>query len=198
MGRIRQTLQRWLARSLWGDTGWNQIGSLLEGAAPTGVSTTNRPAESIVLVYGCLQARADAIASVPLRLTDDDENLIESGPVWDLLTRPYLGATWNTYVRQLETHSTLYNTIAILPGRDGARVVELMPLNPGYLRAEGGVHGPSGVQLPVAWLYRDPHTGAERRFEHGQHAAQIGRHRGLLEQSIESDPRVTVVGLGAV
>lgn len=164
-------MRKWIAkliRSTLGDGAWVTLGEWGGGGGVSGslsVTGVNRPAESSTMVYGCLMARREAIGSVALRISDAAGNLVESGEVVDLLSKPNGAMTWAQYIRVLETYSTLYDAIAILPVRDGARVSELIPLNPGYLKAETGVHLPSGTPRAVKWLYRDPHTGEERAFD---------------------------------
>lgn len=142
---------------------------------PTGISAlldvpgVSRPAENLVMVYGCLRARTEALGGIPLRLTDRNDNIIESGPVWELLNKPNARQYWRQYVRQLETYNTLYDSIVVLKvGEPGRPPDELIPLSPGYLRPVQGIHEPSGTPVAVAWEYTDPQTGAYKKFSPDQ------------------------------
>lgn len=159
-----------MARAIRGamsEAGWMALGNMGGGAASS-VPGTNRPAENSTMVYGCLMARREAIGGVALRISDEDGNLVEKGPVAELLARPNLAMTWEDYIRAIETYSTLYDAIAILPVRDGSRIVELIPLHPGFLAPEMAVHDDSGTPVARAWRYRDPWTGAERTFDRSE------------------------------
>ena len=134
-----------------------------------------RAAENIVLVYGCIVARRDAVGGVPLKLVTGDGEEIAGGPLADLLAKPNREQNWGQYVRQLETYCTLYNTIAVaLVGEPGRAPDELIALNPGALRAEMGVHAVTGTPVPKSWEYADPDTGIRRTFESGQIMIQQG------------------------
>jgi hypothetical protein len=89
------------------DTGGQGAASSLQ------VAGANRPAENVLMVYACLVTRRDAVGGVPVRISDGNDNIIESGPAVDLLARPNSAMTWDQYVRVLETYLTLYNSIGI-------------------------------------------------------------------------------------
>lgn len=124
-----------------------------------------RPAENVMMVFGCLTARREAMALPPILLADDDENVIESGPAFELLKKPNSQDNWPQYVRKLETYLALYDMAAIAKIGDGVLPDELIPLSPAYLRPKLGLHGPSGTAVPVEWHYTDPWTGAQRIFK---------------------------------
>ena len=167
---LQRAFDRMLSRSLV-DPSADSFRALL--GARAGAVPVNRPAEQVVMVYGCLQARVEAIASVPLRISDAEGNLIDDGDVVRLLEKPNAEMSWETYIRVLETHLTLYNTIAILPVGDGPD--ELIPLNPAGLKPIDGVHTVAGTPVVMGWDYLDPTTGASKRFA----ANEIVVHRGF-------------------
>jgi len=124
-----------------------------------------RPAESVLMVYGCLITRREAIGSVPLRMSDSNDNLVEAGPFFDLLSRPRPGLTWGQYVRQLETYLTLYDRIYIAKvGEPGREPDELVPLSPLFMTPEIGVHVPTGTPVVMKWHYLDPVTGVQKDY----------------------------------
>lgn len=134
----------------------------ITGLNPTGL---NRPAENVLMVYGCITARREAIARVPLRISDGDDNLVESGPLVDLLDRPNQRQNWGQYVRQIETYNTIYNMIVVAKvGEPNQLPDELIPLSPAYLRPEFGVHAPTGIPVVTRYYYSDPMTGVQRSF----------------------------------
>jgi len=131
------------------------------------VAGTSKPAENVLMVYGCIMARREAIGGVPLRISDANDNVIESGALADLLRQPNRAMNWDAYVRVLETYNTLYNAMAVakvssMPGRPPD---ELVPLSPAFLQPVLGVHAPTGTLRAMGWKYNDPFTGAERTFQ---------------------------------
>ena len=139
------------------------------------VAGSSRPAENVILAFACLTARREAIGSVPLLVTDGEDNPIESGPVFELFLQPNAENNWDRYVRILETHMALYNIIAILPvGAPGAEPDELVPLHPAGLRADIAVHEPSGTPRIWKWQYNDPVTGSQKEFERDAIIIQTG------------------------
>ena len=144
----------------------NVTASALSGAstaARLNVPDSNRPAESSVLAYACLTARREAIAGAPLLVTDAEDRAIESGPVVDLFARPNSAMDWDAWVRQIETHLTLYNVAVIVPVGDAGRPPEALDiLHPAGLRAETGEYMPTGTPRVVRWHYVDPTTGQAR------------------------------------
>lgn len=163
MRKLMQKLRATLANA-----GWINLGEW--GGASTGPAALlfagglSKPAENSTMVYGCLMARREAIGSVELKVSDREDRAIESGPIVDLLKNPNSTMTWDQYVRALETYSTLYDAMVVLPVMDGKRISELIPLNPSALRPDFGIHTPSGTPVAVRWFYRDPWTGQERTF----------------------------------
>jgi len=121
-----------------------------------------RPAENVLMVYGCIVARRSAIAKVPVRVSDPDGNVVEDGPLVDLLSYPFRSQrmSWRDYVSLLETYSTLYNCIAVAKvGEPGQLPDELVPLNPMYVMPILGTHEPTGTPAIVEYRYADPLTG---------------------------------------
>lgn len=154
---------------------------VFEGAGWSGVSGSlnvpdvDRPAQHVLMAYACIMARREAIGGVPIRISDGNDNLVESGPLYELLRNPNPRANWDQYVRILETHLTLWNMTAIAKvGEEGRLPDELVPLCPAYLTAEPGVHEPTGSAVAVAWNYRDPTTGRLRTYRPEELIVHVG------------------------
>jgi HK97 family phage portal protein len=147
--------------------GWayESFGMVPGAAGDPSVAGSNRPAENVLMIYGCLTARRESMAKVPLRVSMADDSLLESGPLVDLLAKPNRMMNWGQYVRILETHSSLYNMIAVARvGEPGQVPDELIPLSPAYLIPEYGVHQPTGTAMVMRYNYSDPMTGAQRQY----------------------------------
>lgn len=134
-----------------------------------------QPANNVLMVFGCISAWREAVGGVPLRITDANDNLVDSGPVFKLFRKPNQIMNWGQYVRVLETYNRLYNCIAIAKVDIDGPAPELIPLNPGALRPVMGVHLPTGTPMPMAWIYVDPTTGSYREFK----PDQIVVHQGF-------------------
>lgn len=131
-----------------------------------------RPAEHVVMVYGCLVARREAVAGVPIRISDAADNIIESGPVVDLLARPNQSMPWDQFIRRLETYQTLYDANVVAIVDDGAP--ELIPLHPLHVRPQMGVHAPTGTAIVVSYDYHDPQTGRMVTYSPDQVIVRFG------------------------
>lgn len=163
------------ARTAWSADQWPGWMTSASGSGPStllNVSGLDRPAENVLMVYGCLTARCEAIGGVALRVTDAQGNVVESGPLVTLLDKPNATMNWSQYVRVLETYNTLYNAMVIAKvGSDGstgspqAAPDELVPLSPGYLTPILGVHSPTGTAVAMEYQYNDPNTGASRIYK---------------------------------
>lgn len=156
-------------------------GELLSSDVPGSLASTfnvagaNRPAENSVTAFACIIARREAIGSAPLMLTDCEENVIEAGPLAELLKKPNQEEDWGQFVRKLETHKTLHDVRAIWIGKESEGVpLELIVLHPEGLRPEVGVHAPTGVPRIIKWLYSDPFTGYAREFEPAEVIINVG------------------------
>lgn len=147
--------------------GWayESFGMVPGAAGDPNVAGSSRPAENVLMIYGCLTARRESMAKVPLRVSLADDTLLESGPLVDLLAKPNQSMNWGQYVRILETHSTLYNMVVVAKVGEPGRVPdELIPLSPAYLIPEYGVHQPTGTAMVIRYNYSDPMTGAQRQY----------------------------------
>lgn len=145
-------------------------GSIADSLAVPGSA---RPAENVILAFACIQTRREAIGGREPLLTDSQDNVIESGPAYELLHRPNAEDDWDAYVRELETYNTLYNTVAIHLTRDPIRP-ELEPLHPAGLKTKMGYYAPTGTPRLAGWEYQDPTTGERREFPVEDVVARVG------------------------
>jgi HK97 family phage portal protein len=134
----------------------------LDGAAPEATGA-DRPGQTVTTAFACIVARREAIAARPPIVSDAADNVVESGPLAELVERPNAAMDGAEFRRVLETHQTLHNACAIHIEPDSVRP-ELEPLHPAGLKAVRGVYGPAGTPRAIAWQYRDPYTREQREF----------------------------------
>lgn len=134
-----------------------------------------RPAENVLMVFGCIIARREAIGKVPRRISDPEGNLITSGPLIDLLDAPNPMSNWSQYIRELETYNTLYNIMIVAVVGDTGLPESLVPLNPAYLNPYMGVYEPTGTPVVIEYRYSDPITGRQKIFK----PEQLLIHKGF-------------------
>lgn len=130
----------------------------------------DRPAENIPMVQAALRARMTAVQQGCLRLVDANDNLVESGPLFDLLCRrPNLQQHIKDFLGVLEGQSALWDMLAFAKvnakGDAATAPDELVPLTPQFLIPIRGVHQPTGTLVPVQWVYIDPWTGQSRMYQ---------------------------------
>ena len=131
-----------------------------------------RAADNVLMVAACIIARRNAIGKVPVRLTDGDGNVVESGKLYNLLEQPNQAMDWGTYARVLETYKTLYDLVAVgLVGKGddlvepGEPPTELVPLSPANLYPLMGTHKPTGTPMVASYRYADQFTGSVIMYE---------------------------------
>jgi HK97 family phage portal protein len=154
--RIRESLAHALG-------GWIRTAGNV--SASMHVAGLDRPAENLLWIYLGMMARMDSIASVPLRISDSADRLIDSGPLADLLSRPNQVMDWVQYVGAIESYLALYNECDVAIVRDErGNPLELFPLNPRHCTPVTGVHVGTGVRIGVGWEYCDPTVGQRVAF----------------------------------
>lgn len=119
----------------------------------------SRPAEEIVPAYAALMARCESIRQVPLRVVTGDDQLVESGPLVELLERPNPWQDTVAYLDMIEACRTLYNVAYVLVIGDGPRPEALLPVPPSHLTIEWGWWEPTGSRIPIRYHYLDPQAG---------------------------------------
>lgn len=162
------------------------------------VAGASRPAENAIMAFACIIARREAVGSAPLMVTDAEDNVIESGPLVQLLEHPNGEDDWAQYIRKLETSLTLHNVCAFHIGKEVDGVPqELIPLHPEGLQAIPGYHVQTGVPRIVKWRYTDPTTREQREFDPDEVIVHLGYNphaplaslsaQNVLTRTIKSD-----------
>lgn len=153
----------------WTAARWPKMGPAGGGSAPSTMlhlGAIGRPAEEVVPVYAALRARTEAISQVPLLVGDGEENLIESGDLYELLSHPNQWMDQVQYLAAVESYLTLYDECYVaMVGEGSARPDELIPLHPQYMRPVWGMHVPTGMRAVMGWIYNDPHTGGQSLWD---------------------------------
>lgn len=159
--RLKQRIRESLGSAIGG---WIRTAGSVSGSLH--VEGMDRPAESLLWIYLGMMARADAVSQVPIRISTANDTLVESGPLYDLLSRPNQWMDWVQYLSMIESYLALYNEceVAIVRSPRGMPT-ELIPLNPRYLVPVTGVHTPTGMRVAVGWEYMDPTVGERILFK---------------------------------
>lgn len=168
---VRTRLGRWMARaatSLVGPNAWETFGLVGSGGASgkLQVPGMNCPAENSLWVYNCLTARSEAVMQAALRISDGEDNLIESGSLNDLLSRPNRWMDGVQFVGAIEANLTVFNRAYVVPvSESGGQPDELMLLPPLDVSPLAGVHRPTGVRVPMGWRFVNRANGEQHLFE---------------------------------
>jgi len=143
--------------------GWLTSGSGVSGRL--NMPELTKPAESVLWAFACLRARADAISQVPLRIGDEEGNVIEEGALFELLERPNQWQDGVKFLADVESYLTMYESAYIVPvAESGAQPDELVSLPAANVDPIAGVHGPTGREIVMGWKYRNPNSHEERSF----------------------------------
>ena len=67
-----------------------------------------RPMEACINLFAAVRKRAALISSFPLLVSDDQDNLVESGPLYDLLQKPNSRQDQAGYNALIEVYRALY------------------------------------------------------------------------------------------
>lgn len=152
---VRSIFKR--AMTLTSEAGWSNLGTL--GDLPgLSMPELGREASSVGAVHAALNARISAISKVPMILSDANDNLIESGPLYTLLNRPNRWQDRSQYIGTIEAMLTLYDEcIVAMIGEPGKAPDELIPLNPNKLQRIYGVHAPTGLRIVLGYVHCGDH-----------------------------------------
>lgn len=157
-----------VARSMLGPGVWKNLGTVLSQSGPGAlleVPGLNEPARNFLWVYNCVAARMESVQQAALRISDGEDNLVEGGPLYDLLARPNRWMDGVGFVGAIEAILTLRNSVFVVPVSEaGARPDELMLLAPQNVTPIVATHKPTGLRVPVGWKHRDPYAADERTF----------------------------------
>ena len=159
--RIKQRIRESLGGTL---AGMIRLAGNVSGSMH--VTGMDRPAENLLWIYLGMQARTDAVSQVPLRISTGNDTIVESGALYELLSRPNQWMDWVQYLSMVEAYLALYNEceVAIVRGNRG-NPIELVPLNPRHTTPVTGIHTETGVRIPVGWKYTDPAVGEMHVFK---------------------------------
>ena len=168
---LRHRIARMFLRastSLVGPNAWETFQVLGAQAGASGrlsLPGADKPAENVLWAYAAIVGRAEAMMQAQIRLSNAAGDMVESGPLYDLLARPNRLQDSVQFLGAIETCLALYNRAYIAPvSETNALPDELWILPPRNVSADVGVHAATGMRLPVGWIVRDAITGLERRF----------------------------------
>ncbi|MEM7626567.1 MAG: phage portal protein [Planctomycetota bacterium] len=93
------------------------------GNDPQGTAGPRHPYDQVAAVYACVQMRANALATMPLRISTASEELVEDGPLVRLLCQPNPEQTWRDFVKTLSATIDLAGRTYLVfdEGRSAAR-----------------------------------------------------------------------------
>ena len=130
------------------------------------VAGLSRPAEHLIWIYLGMKARADAVSQVPLRISTANDQLVDSGPLVDLMSSPNAWMDGVQYMALIESYLALYDEAWVVKVRNQGRggVTELIPLCPAYCTPIKATHGPTGLKALVGIEYRDPQSSERHTF----------------------------------
>jgi len=158
---LRMLERRGLTSAEWQDRN-NGLGGWLNIGNRSGMRTTEAGSYAMVApVFACVRARADALGSMPLRVGNAQDEILDAGPLVDLVEQPAPGLTTRNFWRATETHLLLFGRshwhINALPG---GQPVKIDPLHPLLMQAQrdpvtGGLAG---------WLYTPPGSSRQERL----------------------------------
>ena len=157
---VVRTIARW---TLDNPPGWISSGTGISDKLK--INDVYKPAEKILWAYTSLRARAGSISQVPLRISDANDNIIEAGDLYDLLSRPNARMDTVQFVADIESYLTVYEECFTVPvAESGSLTDELVNLSPAAMSHITGVHQPTGSRAILGWRYLDKHTGQQRTF----------------------------------
>lgn len=118
------------------------------------------PHQQVVAVFRCVQFLAESVSYLPFMVSTQDDRVIESGPVADLLDKPNPLMSIEQFWQQtigwmlLSEHGNAY---WVFTKRIGGRPVEIVPVGDAQVRpiTDNPVRGTGEV---VAWEYRPAGT----------------------------------------
>jgi phage portal protein BeeE len=109
--RIVRAMYR-ASTSLVGPNAWETFGLVSSQAGASGrlnLPGMSRPAENVLWAYAAITARAEAMMQAAVRISNAGGDLVESGPLADLLARPNRWQDGVAFVGAVETCLALYN-----------------------------------------------------------------------------------------
>jgi HK97 family phage portal protein len=139
--------------------GLNEVASLIK-RGNSGQFNEGRPGNtysSVGVVFSCVKAKADALAMLPLMLSADDDQVIESGPLVDLAECPRPGLTGRAFWKETASLLDLFGRVHWVFELDtGGRPVMVQPVNPLQMRPiiDRGTGGLTGWKFRPVGVHR--------------------------------------------
>jgi len=153
-GQLARAVNNLAGPNVWKNVASFGGGSVSSAASELGQSAAmTSPAEKVLWVYNCMNARAGAIQQAQLRVSDGNDNILDGGPLFDLLETPNEDMDGVQFMGAVESCLALYNLAVILPWPlDAARPDSLYILPPNQLTPITATHE-SGVKTIGGWSF---------------------------------------------
>lgn len=126
-----------------GDLSDPRLAEFVRGGAATGSGAIVTPdtAMRAAAVYGCVRILAGTVATVPFQIKktvgDNVRQNARDHPLWNVFNRkPNRWQTPSEFRRMLQAHVLLRGNGFALIVKSGARVIELLPLDPGRMECK--------------------------------------------------------------
>lgn len=86
----------------------SELGQFFAGSVGYARQRPGTPYSQVVCVYACIQARANAISRLQLTVADDQDNIIESGPLVEMIYQPNPKRTGRAFWRATSAYLDLF------------------------------------------------------------------------------------------
>jgi HK97 family phage portal protein len=110
-------------------------------AAKTSTQTVETPYSKVVAVYACVKRKAQALSMMPLRVSTADDQIVENGPLVELLERPAAGFTFRLAAMAISAFLDLFGRVYIVKQLAGGRIIGWRPVSPLEIAEQRGVSG---------------------------------------------------------
>lgn len=101
------------------------------GGLGYGVDASSHAYSNVAAVHACVKAVGDALTALPLMISTEDDQILESGPAVELAECPAPGVTQRAFVRETSAYLDLYGCAPWRKTFDGAgRVMRVDILHP--------------------------------------------------------------------
>ena len=136
IGKKTITLPEWAVDYLKGDPGKSVPGKFMQSS----------------WAYRCITIRANALASIEWEIQrpkGDDYEVIEQGPLVDLLREVNPELNWPDLIRATEADMLIYGSAYWLKVRGGSEVQHIMRLNPATMKVKSDKQGISNFEQKI-------------------------------------------------
>ena len=106
----------------------SQFASFLGQRTGAGREVSN-PYAQVVTVFACIRALANAITQLDLRVSTIDDEVIESGPMVELLARPNPEMSQRAFLRALRSWLAVFGEVYIIKRLVAGQLVSLWPVS---------------------------------------------------------------------